>query len=50
MNDTNVIPLAQPEQFSDALREVLRYGASRLLAAAVLAEVEVHTSGRPQPS
>ena len=42
MNDTNVIPLAQPGQFSDALTEVLRDGAARLLAAAVEAEVEVH--------
>ena len=42
MNDTNVIPLAQPEQFNDALTEVLRDGASRLLAAAVEAEVEAH--------
>ena len=42
MNDTNVIPLAQPDQFNDALTEVLRDGASRLLTAAVEAEVEAH--------
>ena len=42
MNDTNVIPQAQPEQFSDALTEVLRDGAARLLAAAVEAEVAAH--------
>jgi len=45
MNDTNVIPLAQPEQFSDALTDVLRGGAARLLAAAVEAEVEAHLGG-----
>ena len=37
-----MIPLAQPEQFSDALAEVLRSGASRLLTAAIEAEVEAH--------
>ena len=42
MDDSNVIPLDQPEQFGDALTEVLRDGAARLLAAAVEAEVEAH--------
>lgn len=42
MDDSNVIPLAQPDQFGDALTEVLRDGAARLLAAAVEAEVEAH--------
>ncbi len=40
MSDDNVIPLAQPGQFDDALTQVLRDGAARLLAAAVEAEVE----------
>ena len=42
MDETNVIPLVQPEQFHDALTEVLRDGAQRLLAAAIEAEVEAH--------
>ena len=37
-----MIPLAQPEQFNDALTEVLRDGAARLLAATVEAEVKAH--------
>ena len=42
MEKTNVIPLVQPEQINDALTEVLRDGAARLLAAAIEAEVEAH--------
>ena len=42
MDDTNVIPMPQPGQFDDALTEVLRNGATRLLAAAVEAELEAH--------
>ena len=42
MNDDTVIHLAQPDQIDDALTDVLRLGASRLLAVAVEAEVEAH--------
>lgn len=42
MNDDTVIHLAQPDKIDDALTDVLRLGASRLLAMAVEAEVEAH--------
>ncbi len=42
MNDDTVIHLTQPDQIDDALTDVLRLGASRLLAVAVEAEVEAH--------
>ena len=42
MEKTNVIPLAQPAEFSDVLTEVLRNGATRLITAAIEAEVEAH--------
>jgi putative transposase len=42
MNDDTVIHLAQPDQIDDALTDVLRLGASRLLAVAVEAEIEAH--------
>ncbi len=42
MDETNVIPLVQPGQIDDALTEVLRDGAQRLLASAIEAEVEAH--------
>ena len=44
MNDDTVIHLAQPDQIDDALTDVLRLGASRLLAVAVEAEIEAHLS------
>ena len=44
MNDDTVIHLAQPDQIDDGLTDVLRLGASRLLAVAVEAEIEAHLS------
>ena len=42
MNDDTVIRLVQPDQIDDALTDVLRLGAARLLAVAIEAEVEAH--------
>jgi putative transposase len=44
MNDDTVIRLVQPDQIDDALTDVLRLGAARLLAVAI--EAEVGASGR----
>lgn len=42
MNDDTVIRLVQPDQIDDALTDVLRLGAARLLSVAIEAEVEAH--------
>jgi transposase-like protein len=42
MNDANVFHLVQPDQIDDPLTDVLRDSASRLLAAAIEAEVAAH--------
>jgi len=39
-NDTSVVPLRQPESVEDALTEIAREGARRMLATALEAEIE----------
>ena len=39
-NDTDIIPLRQPESFDDPLTEIARDGARRMLAAALRAEAD----------
>lgn len=39
-NDTEIIPLCQPEFFADPLTEIARDGARRMLAAALRAEAD----------
>lgn len=39
-NDSSIIPLRQPEHFDDALTEIAREGARRMLAEALVAEAD----------
>ncbi|WP_371419223.1 hypothetical protein [Roseivivax sp. THAF40] len=40
MSDTNILPLRQSHSLDDALTEIAREGASRMLAAALHAEAD----------
>lgn len=45
MSDDTVVRLVQPDQIEDALTDVVRRGAVKLLACAIEAEVEAHLTG-----
>ena len=45
MSDDTVVRLVQPDQIEDALTDVVRRGAVKLLVCAIEAEVEAHLTG-----